>query len=287
MARPRSLQTPTAYSGNANAALAPAAAAIAAVNPFDGAAYAASVLGKNAEQTRQFEDEQNRRADNLRITKAQRAFEFEAAKQAEELDPLAPDYEDQVHRIYTQEGGLAGQAAGFATGAGQSAYAIGVEDAAGKARIGAYQRKQKAVISDALGQRDILENEARNRLRENPDNPDEALADFHAQADRLNSLLPPEIVAERDRKFNAALVYDRAEGLAEAGRADEARAFLDGPDAAGVDPEVVRTAKRRVNEVESQLRLDRLRDTTNAVAELEYRIGTGEQAGIRARGLQK
>jgi len=276
MARPRSLQVPTAYSGNANAALAPVGAGIAAVNPLEGAAYVASVLEGNAEQTRKFEAEQNRRADNLRIAKAQRDFEFEAAKQAEELDPLAPDYEDQVHQIYTQEGGLAGQAAGFATGEGQSAYAIGVADAAGKARIGAYQRKHKAVIADALGQRDILENEARNRLRENPDSPDEALADFHAQADRLNSLLPPEIVAEADRKFNAALVYDRAEGLAEAGRADEARAFLDGPDAAGVDPASIRSAKRRVNEVENQVRLDRLRDTADQVGELRYKVGTGE-----------
>ena len=121
-----------------------------------------------------------------------------------------------------------------------------------------------------------LENEARNRLRENPGDPDGALADYHAQVGRLNDLLPPAVVAEEDRKFNAALVLDRAEGLAESGRADEARAFLDGPDAAGVDPAQIRSAKRRVQEIDNQNRIDHLRDTAGQLGELHYRVGAGE-----------
>ena len=272
MARPFSLGIPTALSGNALASFSTAAPTIRMTAIED----IASDLKSNEEKQARLEEEQNERADRMRGVQAENKYELEATKRVAELNPKDADYEEQVQSIYREEATVAGEASGMVNAGMIDEYNTRAENAAGQARLGAYQKKRGVMMTEAATERDNLENALRNRVRENPDDVEFALEDFKAKASRINEMLPPAMVAAADEALKDQLVIDAAEGLAEAGRINEAMEFLDSDEAAGVDPASIRTMKRRVKEIEGEQRRTILRETKGMVAELDHRIRIGE-----------
>ena len=170
-------------------------------------------------------DQSNR--DALKRLQFEQQFQTDAAQRAAGLDPMTVDYDKLVVQAYTEAGDAIVEAAGdqFHSTLPLERLRTNVAEATGQANRAAIVARRGAVAAVAEAQygADALQTLA--SIRKDPDNADVYLAQFADKAREIIPSLPGVKAAALALSFGQDAVINQVEGLALAGRYDEARAL--------------------------------------------------------------
>lgn len=228
-------------------------------------------LATGADQLhKQFEDRQLVR-DNLKVLEGEGAFTRAAAERVADLDPLSASYLQDVSNIYTEEQAGFRDAITFETQAGQDAYDRATTAQIQSAMGVALANQDAATQTEAAFQFDQLTDNVISQIIADPDGAADYVAGFDAQASTIVAGLPPAAVQSALEGFEDAALIATAEGLAQQGRYDEARAFL-AENGGDLSASQAQTAGKRIRELEGQHRADRAADLIANLADTQIAI---------------
>lgn len=214
----------------------------------------------------------DRLSDQLTLAKAVSELQTGLAKRAMDLDPLSPNYEDEIRRA----GEELRANVDFVNKEFAERYSIAASAAVEDAVLAAAKTRKAALYKQA----DVVWKEHENRLLNeivaNPAAAEAIIARHKTVTDTLAAGLEPSKRSAKLAALQDGAVLAVAEGLARSGKYLEALRFIRSDAASGVDPDVLVGAERRIVEIESRNRAEWLRATAAKVEDLEYRLYTGE-----------
>jgi len=166
-------------------------------------------------------------ADSLRMSQAQTRFKTDVDTRVAGLDPTNPDYQNQVEEIYqaASEAALSEASPTRSSNSERMNVWLGNQTTAGRAIAIANQRQ--GLAEAAVTEFEALSKQTLDQVRRDPDGHaayqeemDEALASF-AEA------IPQKAQEALEQSYKKQAVEAVVEGLAEAGRHDEARQAIE------------------------------------------------------------
>lgn len=253
-----------AGAGNARSALVNFAVRGPRTNPLQ-------ELGASLESYADLAQENAVRADNLRSVEAEGTFQKRVTTGIQDLDPLAPDYRDQVERVYSESAEAVQADTEFTTRQVAEEFQLRLKEQSNKGSLLAIVNQREALAEDATRRYGEAADETLADIRQDPDGADDYLAAFAGKTQRLNDAIPPESRRKLAEAFGDDALVAQIEGLALAGRYDEAKEAADA-NQGDLTTEAFRGIKRRIREIENTARQDELAATAKTVADIEIRI---------------
>lgn len=239
--------------------------------PTPSGAGAFGALASGFDQLAELERINNARRDALRSVEVEGEFERSTDEALAELNPLDADYSDQVREIYRQASEDAAVTADFVTPQAEADLAINLTARSEGAITAAQLLRRETLEKEALRLLRVAQDDVFAKIRQDPDGTAAYLAEFARKAGKVNESISPELLPALAEAFADQALIAQAEGLAQAGRFDEARALLD-ENQGELTPQIFRNAKGRIRTIENDLRADQNAATDGIVADLEIKI---------------
>lgn len=214
-------------------------------------------------------------SDNLRLAEAQAAYARRATEFMDGLDPLAPDYQEQLDTGLT---GLADEIG--------SEYAMALPDNQARLQSALTVRRDGFATAAGSQRRGVVENEAErragaelDRLRtaviEDPGGYAAYRAEFDAQMEALRPSIAPERLPAFDEIVEKASDLAIIDGLAQQGEFDQAKQVLELVRPT-LSPEEYEKTKRRVASLQQERASTAAEMGASTRAELAGRVALAE-----------
>ncbi len=193
--------------------------------------------------------------DGIRAVQVEGAFKRRVEREISALDPLATDYFAKVQDIVNggrdsamADGGFLTDSVASNTDKRLTAIGEGVLTLS----IGT---RQEAIEKNAIAERGQSADAALADIRKDPDGSSLYTDQFNGDLARLSAGINPDNRRAFDEAFSDAALIAKVEGLAAAGRGDEARA-LAAKEAGQLSPKQNRALKRSIRAIETAARQD-------------------------------
>lgn len=239
---------------------------------------ALSGIADIAQSVGQIVENNNRGRDAIQSVKAEGAYKRTIAEKLDGLDPLAPDYEQRAREIVDTELQSTMDGAEMSTDAGRQDLSVRLQRLAEGTYNNALTFRRTELEKAAVETWEDASNEALAAIRQDPDFANVYTDVFRAQAKRLNENISPERLDQMAEGFGDLAVEAQVEGLAEAGRFDDARKVA-AENEKSMAPDKARTIKARIREIETRKRNEAKAATAEEVADLSISIIDAENVG--------
>lgn len=223
----------------------------------------------NALQKRAIED--SILNDNITAVKGEASFRSTLAENESKLDPLSPDYEQQLKELHESTLASFTESTKFATAAGEKTFAGKLAAISTGSQTLATVNRKKALSAEAIRVRGEATDSALGAIRADPDGFDAYLAEYAGATSRLNPSIQPELLPGLNAGFADAALSARAEGYALQGRFDDARKVVD-ENQKELTPEQYRATKQLIRSIEAEATQARFAGTAAQVADLQIKI---------------
>lgn len=229
-----------------------------------------------AEQQADYQIRMEQQRDDLAVNQALDQAQARASARAAELDPLSATYVQDTEAVFREEQDAARAGAQLKFKASTDRLNGAFKGDLEKVKSGALITQGKALDEQTVEQFTNSSNGYLNRIIQDPGSFDVVIDEAAAANLPLLRNLPQAMRDTMLKDFQDSAVLSLAQGLAEAGRYDEATKLL--ADQAGEIPSNKITEMRgTVRGIENRHRAEYLRDSAEAFANLELRVyGLGD-----------
>lgn len=212
--------------------------------------------------------------DGVRASKAETQYELNVGQRLAELDPLDPDYDQQVGTVLTEARQAAEEGAGFVTEQRRQEFSARMDELGVKSVLRAAEQRRVVVQQAAATEYEAAANLAINQITASPSSFESIVNEFSAKiAPVLDAMAPRERAKQADQ-FARQAVLGRTLGLADIGKYDEAKNFLlsNGGD---INPVQLRSTMLQVDNIERRRVNEWKQASTDAAARLKLGLVTG------------
>ncbi len=217
------------------------------------------------------EHEDNVKRDNIRAVQVEGGFNREVNAAVAKLDPLAPDHMEKVQDILNSAKETAIGGAGFLTPDVAELTDARLTQMVENLRTRTQQDRRVAIEKAALTERRQQMDTTLADIRNDPDGIELYITQFTQNLQRLNTGIGAAEQQAFSDKFKDATLIAQVEGLALAGRFDEARALAD-LEAEELSLKQFRDLKARIHKIEKQVRQDKGVENAREIADLEIAV---------------
>lgn len=241
--------------------------------PFRAVAQAANNLGEEIQRNQI-------RRDRLQAATMQAQYETEVQTQIAELDPTAPDYEQQVQAVTAATRNDFIQRAEFQTQEIAEAFSAQLEITNAGLLGRAVGERRQVMAQEALELAEGHINTFENQVRADPEAVDLYRQATQRRLDELEGVIPHEQHDNIQRGMDAAAIRGEALGLADEGRYQAARSLLDGEDAQRlISGSGQQTIRNQIRTIRNQRRSDARRAAALTADQLDLQIAQASTIG--------
>jgi hypothetical protein len=228
------------------------------------------------------------RRDQLTAARLNARFNRQAEEELAQLDPTAPDHDQQVQSVLASLREDTIEQAEFHTDQVQEAFSADLFVRGEGYRGHAAGQRREALAVQATEDLQTHLNQYAASVRDDPNAVDAYRIELDQNVDRLLTAIPPEQHDNVRREIELQTINALVDGLAEEGRYAEARAVID-ENPEDLDAGQARALRRRIRATRSRRRQEFLRATAGQVAELEIqlaRANTEEEIQLVERRIE-
>lgn len=240
-------------------------------------------IASGFEALAQAEHEDDVKRDNIKAVQVEGAFQREVDAGLAQLDPLASDYADRVQDLLNSAKETATSGADFLTSDVAEITDKRLTAQVESFRTLAQQDRRTAIEKVAINERRQGMDTALANIRKDPGAVGVYITKFTQDLQRLNTSISPLEQLKFADEFSDATLIAQVEGLALAGRFNEARDLADLQETE-LSPKQFRALKKRIRSIETQGRQDSEVENASEIADLEIAV-LNEADPDKARGM--
>lgn len=212
--------------------------------------------------------------DGVRVARAEGAYTLAVGQGIAKLNPLDPDYDQQVGDLLSQAREEATEAAGLVTAEGKASLSLKLDKAGIDSLVRVTQQRQKALQSEARVVYETAAADALNQIVASPSSFENIVARFGEQVGPVLAAMDPLDRQRQAEQFARDAVKNRALGMADKGDYDGASKFLV-ENAGSINPVVLRSTLGQIDNMERQRVNEWKRATAEYAGNLKLAITTG------------
>ncbi len=212
--------------------------------------------------------------DGVRVARAEGAYRVTVSEGMAALNPLDPDYDQQVGDLLAQSREAAETGANLTTDEGKFALSAKLDKAGVDSLVKITQQRQKALQSEAKLTYETAAAQALNEITASPSSFDNIVKRFAEQVGPVLGAMAPLDRQRQAEQFARDAVKNRALGMADTGDFDGASKFLV-RNAGSMNPVVVRSTLEQIANKERQHVNDWKRSTSEFAGSLKLAIASG------------
>lgn len=221
------------------------------------------------------EGERAKSRDALRLVDTETQFQTELLEYSNQLDAEDPNYGDLLRSKAFSLRDNALDAGLFETEEASQAFTERAMVFTKNALLDGVTRRQAIIEKKASSQFETFANQMISDVRADPDNAQAYMDLFSGQAGDLQHAMRPEVYNSFSEKIKQTVPLAIAEGMAENGDFDGARAYLDSKEASAAGLAERRSTHKRINGIENEYRVEKSRERSVQIADTWDMIDSG------------